>query len=153
MIQRIQTLYLFASLVLIALIFLVPVAELTYGNSQHVIFRITGFYDDVSGSLILPAIPVLILVSVIACLYIISIFLFKRRIIQVRLCVINMVLLAGLVGLYIYHLAFFLKKVPGVDYKPELSFLFPIIALILTYLAFRGIRKDENLVRLAERLR
>ena len=153
MIQRIQTVYLFASLVIIALIFLVPVAELTYGNSQHVIFKITGFYDDVSGSLILAAIPVVILVSVIVCLYIISIFLFKRRIIQARLCVINMVLLAGLVGLYIYHLLYFVKKVPGVEYKPELSFLFPIIAIILTFLAYRGIRKDENLIRLAERLR
>jgi hypothetical protein len=153
MIQRVQTLYLFASLVLAGLIFLVPVAELTYGNNQVVIFRVTGFYDDVSGSLILPAIPVVIIVSVIECLYIISIFLFKRRPIQARLCVINMILLAGIVGLYIYHLAFFMKKVPGVDYKPELSFLFPVIAIILTYLAFRGIRKDEYLVRLSERIR
>lgn len=153
MIQRIQTLYLFASLVLIALIFLFPVAELTYSNDQHVIFKVTGFWDDVSGNQIVPAIPVVILVSIIVCLYVISIFLFKRRIIQARICIVNIVLLTGLVGLYIYHFVFFVKKVPGGDYTPGLSFIFPFIAVILTYLAFRGIRKDELLIRLADRIR
>jgi hypothetical protein len=153
MIQRIQTLYLFASLVLMALVFLLPVAELNYSNNQIVIFRITGFWDQAAGNLILPTIPVVILAAVIVCINIITIFLFKRRITQARLCIVNIVLLIGLIGLYIYHFVFFVRKVPVVEYKTGLSFVFPIIAIILTYLAFRGIRKDELLVRLADRLR
>jgi len=153
MIQRIQTLYLFASLVIIALIFLVPIAHMTYAGEQFVTFRPTGFYDDFAGTLTLSAIPVVILISVILCIYIAIIFLYKKRIIQARLCMINIVLLAGLITLFIYHLVFFMNRVPGVDYSLGLSFIFPPIAIILTFLAFRGIRKDENLVRLADRIR
>jgi hypothetical protein len=153
MIQRIQTIYLFVSLVLIALIFVVPIAHLIYGGEQFITFRPAGFYDDYAGTVNLPTITVVILISVILCVYIISIFLYKRRVIQARLCVINIVLLAGLLAVFIYHLVFFIKRVPGADFSPGLSILFPLIAVILTYLAFRSIRKDELLVKLAERIR
>jgi hypothetical protein len=136
-----------------ALVFLLPVAELHYSNNQLVIFRVTGFWDQAAGNLILPAIPVVILAAVVVCINIIIIFLFKRRVIQARLCIVNIVLLTGLIGLYIYHFVFVIRKIPVVEYKAGLSFVFPVIAIILTYLAFRGIRKDELLVRLADRLR
>jgi len=70
-----------------------------------------------------------------------------------RFCIINIILLAGLIGLYCYHLLFYMKTVQGVDFKIGISFIIPVIAIILTYLAFRGIRKDEYLVRLADRIR
>jgi hypothetical protein len=153
MIQRIQTLYLLVSLGLILLVFFLPVSELISGNNQLVTFRATGFYDEDTGNLILATIPVIIIISVIICFYIISIFLYKRRMIQLRLCILNIILLTGLIGLFCFHLFFYLKTVQGVDFKIGISFIIPVIAIILTYLAFRGIRKDEYLVRLADRIR
>jgi hypothetical protein len=153
MIQRIQTLYLLVSLGLIVLIFFLPVAELISGNNQLVTFKATGFYDNGTGNHIISTVPVVIINSVIICIYFICIFLYKSRMIQIRLCVLNMILLAGLIGLFCFHLLFYLKTVQNVDFKIGISFIIPVIAIIFTYLAFRGIRKDEYLVRLADRIR
>jgi hypothetical protein len=153
MIQRIQTLYLLVALGLVVLIFFLPIAEFIAGNNQLVTFRAAGFYDKGTGNIILATIPVIIMVSVILCLYIICIFLFKRRIVQMRLCVFNIILLFGLIGLFCYHLVFYMKAAQGVDFKIGISFIIPIIAIIITLLAFRGIRKDEYLVKLADRIR
>lgn len=153
MIQRIQTIYLLASLGLIVLLFFFPVAEFFPENSQQVTFNVTGFYDQGSGELILPVIPVIIMISVILCVYVLCIFLFKRRMVQMRLCIVNIILLVGLTGLFSYFFLFYVKTIRGVDFRIGISFLLPVIAIILTYLAFRGIRKDEYLVRLADRIR
>lgn len=153
MIQRIQTLYLLVSLGLIVLIFFLPVAELISGNNQLVTFRAAGFYDEGTGNIILTTFPVVIMISVILLLYFTTIFLFKKRIIQMRLCVLNIILLFGLIGLFCFHLLFYVKTIRGVDFKIGISFILPVISIILTYLAFRGIRKDEYLVRLADRIR
>jgi Domain of unknown function (DUF4293) len=153
MIQRIQTLYLLAALGLIILVFFLPVSEFISGNNQLITFKAIGFYDERTGNLIIATIPVIIIVSVIIFLYIISIFLFKKRMIQMRLCVFNIILLVGLIGLYCYHLVFFIKTDYGTDFKIGISFILPVLSIILTYLALRGIRKDEYLVKLADRIR
>lgn len=153
MIQRIQTLYLFLSLGLIVLIFFVPISEFTIGGNQLVSYKATGFYDEGTGNLILVTIPVIIIGAVIIFFYVISIFLFKKRMLQLRLCVLNIILLAGLIGLICYHLIFYIRTVQADDFKIGFSFIIPVIAIILTYLAFRGIRKDEYLVRLSDRIR
>jgi hypothetical protein len=153
MIQRIQTIYLVVSLVLIALIFFVPIAQLTYNGEQFTTFRATGFYDNVSGTFSIRTISVVILIAAIISLYGISIFLYKKRVLQARICIINIILLIGLLAIFIYHVVFFVQRVPGVNWIPGLSFILPPVAIILTWLAFRGIRKDELLVRLSDRIR
>ncbi len=153
MIQRVQTIYLAVSLLLVVLIFVVPIAQLTYDSQQFITFRTTGFYDNASGTISVQTLSVVILMAVIIFMYGISIFLYKRRVLQGRICIINIILLAGLLAVFIYHLAFFVQRVPGVNWSPGLSFLFPPVAIILTWLAFRGIRKDELLVRLSDRIR
>jgi len=153
MIQRIQTIYLLVSLVLIVLIFVVPIAHLTYNSEQFTTFRAIGFYDNASGTYSVQTLSVAILMAVTISLYVISILLYKRRVIQGRICIINIILLAGLLALFIYYVVFFVQRVPGVTWSPGLSFVFPPIAIILTWLAFRGIRKDELLVKLSDRIR
>lgn len=153
MIQRVQTIYLVVSLVLIALIFFVPIAQLTYNSEQFITFRATGFYDNASATFSVRTLSVVILLAVIISLYGISIFLYKSRVLQARICIINLILLTGLLAISIYHIVFFVQRVPGVNWIPGLSFIFPPIAIILTWLAFRGIRKDELLVKLSDRIR
>jgi hypothetical protein len=153
MIQRVQTIYLIVSLILIVLIFVVPIARLTYDSEQFITFRAIGFYDNASGTYSVQTFSVVILMAVIIFLNGFAIFLYKRRVLQGRICIINIILLAGLLAVFIYHLIFFVQRVPGVNWSPGLSFIFPPIAIILTWLALRGIRKDELLVRLSDRIR
>jgi hypothetical protein len=50
---------------------------------------------------------------------------------------------------YIFHI----KNEIGGTIVYNYPLVFPLIAVILTYLGFRGIRKDELLVRSYERIR
>jgi hypothetical protein len=133
--------------------FFLPVAEILPVNEPPVILKITGFYEAGSGQKILFTVPVVILNGVILFFYVLSIFLYKRRMIQLRLCILNIILLIGLMCLFAYHLFFYVRTLDQVDFKIGLSFILPVIAIILTYFAFHGIRKDEYLVRLADRIR
>jgi len=153
MIQRIQTLYLFSVTWINCIDFFRANFRIYNCGNQLVSYKATGFYDEGTGNLILVTIPVIIIGAVIIFFYVISIFLFKKRMLQLRLCVLNIILLAGLIGLICYHLIFYIRTVQADDFKIGFSFIIPVIAIILTYLAFRGIRKDEYLVRLSDRIR
>ncbi|MBU0763918.1 MAG: DUF4293 domain-containing protein, partial [Bacteroidetes bacterium] len=80
------------------------------------------------------------------------VFLYRKRMLQVRLGIINIVLMAGFYGLgflYMYTLSADMNAI--VHYT--LPDIFPLISIILTIMANRSIRKDERLVRAADRIR
>jgi len=82
----------------------------------------------------------------------VSIFKFKNRKLQIqlnRLCVFLNVLLVG--GIFYYTTM--IEEKTGA--APEYGFaaIFPLIAIILLFMANNGIRKDEKLIRSADRLR
>ncbi|PVX51732.1 uncharacterized protein DUF4293 [Balneicella halophila] len=146
MIQRIQTIYLLAVFVLIVQVFIFPF--LIFFNEQETIefsaLRISnGEY----------LIPLTILYGVILLITLVSIFLFKHRLVQARLTVINMFLLFGSIGLVAYYGWEMSKSLPTHDIKYNFTCLFPILAIIFNFLALKGIQKDEALVRSANRLR
>jgi hypothetical protein len=153
MIQRIQTIYLVISLALVAFIFIVPIAHMAYNSEQFITFRATGFYDNASGTISIQTISLVILISISICLTGVSIFLFRKRVLQSRLCIIIMALLAGLEAVIIYNIIYFIQRIPGVNWSPGLSLIFPPVAIIMTWFAFRGIRRDESIVRESDRLR
>jgi uncharacterized membrane protein YwzB len=87
-----------------------------------------------------------------AILALITIFLYKNRIMQIRFCIYNFVLIIVFYGMC----AFFLWKLTRLsgDYQLQgISFVFPLICLILNYLAIHSIRADETLIRSLNRLR
>ncbi len=152
MIQRTQTLFLLAAAVLLAGMLVLPIAEiLTDGGITY-----TGFskgFEDGSGELIIPTWPLFILVLVTASMLLINIFLFKRRKIQIRICVYAIVFGFGQIGLMYYFWVIVFRQLDVADYWIRLPVVFPALAIILIYLAFRGIRKDEILIRSLERIR
>jgi len=87
-------------------------------------------------------------VGVVAVLAIINIFLYRKRSLQIKISYVMLLLLA-----LAYILYFILNRQPlqfsGIRY----TFIFPFIAAVLIYLAIRGIKKDEKLVRSLDRLR
>jgi lysylphosphatidylglycerol synthetase-like protein (DUF2156 family) len=112
-------------------------------------------YIDVQGnefilktmSLSLPA----ALSSLTALIPAISLFLYRKRILQMRLNIYNSILLATLQGFVIYYM------VSGVEQDMKFVFaiqsVFPVVSLVLSILAIRGILKDELLVRSLNRIR
>ena len=72
--------------------------------------------------------------------------------IQIRLCVVNIVLLVGLEGLMFYYVRAAQSAV-GEAISYSIVFIFPLAAAILIYLALRAIGRDEALVRSLDRLR
>ncbi|MFW6370734.1 MAG: DUF4293 family protein, partial [Bacteroidota bacterium] len=72
---------------------------------------------------------------------------------QMRVVIYAMLLLVGSLGLTYYYLTQTMKQLDAPNYSFELAVTFPLVAIILLYLAFRGIRRDELLVRSINRIR
>ena len=153
MLQRIQTVYLLIIVALTIAILFLPLAVLQSGD-QLFIFDATGISTMATQpELIYPTWGLFALAIVISLLALLTIFLFKKRILQIRLCVFNAFLMLGFYGLF----AFFYwnlgnqKEIFSLSLK--IAFSFPLVSLILDYLAIRNIGADEALVRSLDRLR
>jgi len=152
MIQRVQSVYLFASLCFMISMFFTPISELVYETGEILFFDFTGFIikeaetvTRISNQYSIMAFGILI-----CALNLITIFMYKRRVLQIRLCIYNILLILGILGI-----VFFVNKtIPNIEsVSYRLPIVFPIIAVILQYLAYRGIRKDELMVQALSRLR
>ncbi len=82
----------------------------------------------------------------------IDIWLYKRRALQMRIATFCMILLVAwyiIYGIYCYTFSAEMQA----SWRPHWTAALPFAAFILLYLAFRGILKDEMLVRSLDRLR
>ena len=154
MIQRIQTLYLLVAALLVAALFFVPFAELAGKDGAHYLFNISGINVNGSdGSTSLDnAWPVLVLVCLSLIMVVLSIFLFKNRITQIRISYISISFLFGLKAL-MYYYTWSSNNVPIGGLHSKTYAVLPLIAAIFVFLAIRNIRKDENLVKSIDRIR
>lgn len=152
MVQRIQTVYLLVATILIGSIFAYPIAELLSSEGQLFIFNFNGLSIENEAGLYFLTIPPIILLGTIALIPLVSMFLYKKRIIQMRLNSFNIILMIGYVGLNYYYIQNFSKQLDGVV-SYEIAAIFPFIAAVLTYLAIRAIGKDEALIKSMDRIR
>ncbi len=153
MIQRIQTLYLILADLLLASLLFLPLAELTDKSGTFYHLNASGvFKDGVEGVFVQNNWPILGLISLILATIIFTIFQFRNRSLQIKLGYINILLLIGLMVL-IYFFAWNSSNALGGSYALKLQTSFPLVAAVFTYLAIRGIVKDENLVKSIDRIR
>ena len=157
MIQRIQTVYLLLATVLMSLTLFLPLATIWQSNEEIIVKAFSVDIKSFSFDLPLPLYMGIILTAS-ALLPLVTIFLYKRRLTQIRLCVSEIVLLLGSMGfiaLYCYRLCTLLSEVATGESIFTLGFasLMPVVAIILVVLAIRGIAKDEALVRSLDRIR
>ncbi|MFY9151627.1 MAG: DUF4293 domain-containing protein [Prolixibacteraceae bacterium] len=147
MIQRIQTLYLLVSAILIALLFALPFAEIAKDGVVY-LFNFKGILLD--GVLKENGIAISILIGIILALHGFAMLSFKNRVRQLRVIIFSILLLIGLFGLFFF---FTYYSFSGAEISFKISMVFPIIAIILDYLAIRAIGKDEALIRSIDRIR
>jgi hypothetical protein len=153
--QRIQTFYLFTVTVLSVILLFYPVAGLQNSGDNSIyelsIYGLNQISPDgvslLSGAWVLTAITVLIPV-----LSLLTILLFKKRMVQLRLVIVTIVLLAGYYGLLFIYLWQF-GKVLDAEMYVEVIASFPLISIILEVLALRAIGRDEALVKSLNRIR
>ncbi len=154
MIQRIQTVYLLIVAILIGIFYFLPFASFVIEQDMSMYhLSIKGLIPDAIGSKpLFHALPLIIIMTIVIITSIATIALFKRRMIQIRLSIINIALLLGLQGLMLYFVSVSKHQLGG-HLSFSVIFVFPIISAILTYFAIRRIAKDEALVRSMDRLR
>lgn len=154
MIQRIQSVYFFLSLLAVGIMFFVPLASIV-GYSEVFTLSATGTFNS-KGELLESAWPVTLLIAAEVVFSLVIIFLFKKRNLQMLLGKLNLLILTLLIALVFFY-ADHAKALSGLpnDTLVNYSFacLLPVISIILNYLAIRAIKKDEDLVRAADRLR
>lgn len=128
MIQRIQTVYLFACFVLTGVCMYFEVIAEAHPWALTAIMGLTGVLEFF------------------------GIFLFRRRALQMRVCTFCIILL---LGWYAALVAFSYILGDGLvgEFRPRPWAAIPAINAILLYLAFRGILHDEMLVKSLDRLR
>jgi uncharacterized membrane protein len=100
-----------------------------------------------------PAWWMFVLTATIALLAAVTIFLFKKRVLQVRICIFNAILMVCYYGLFAFTVYLFRQSMSDASFSVKVALSFPLICLILDYLAIRNIGADEVLVRSLDRLR
>ena len=90
------------------------------------------------------------LIGIVVVLHGFAILSYKKRIRQIRVIVFAILLMLGLFGLFFFftHFAF-----SDAQISYQVSMVFPLVAIILDYLAIRAIGKDEALIRSIDRIR
>jgi flagellar biosynthesis protein FlhB len=155
MIQRIQTLYLLTVVILSVITFFSPVASFfNSSNALEYIINYKGVMQIQENASIFKGDTwtLTVLSAIIPIVTLISIFLFKNRILQLRLTFFNMVLMAGWYALLFINI-WFTKSLYQADWTIEFVAAFPLINIILSLLAVRAIGRDEALIKSLNRLR
>lgn len=150
MIQRVQTLYLLAVVILgILLCCFAPVQFLPAEGVEYVLLMPFAKWPLAVISVAIPAIAL------------VNIFLFKHRLVQARINVVNVVLCIGYYALLALYIAFVVRgyetvndvQLAGATWYLNVWSGLPLVCIVLNMMATRRILKDEALVRAADRIR
>ena len=152
MIQRIQSLFLLGAVLLCVILIYVPVYELI-PETVNVSTDNSSLVGPVTTTFTIFNSPILVITNaVIGAFALIAIFLFKNRNLQIRLTNLALVIDCILIGLL-----FFAADTSSSTYHSKVHYLYgsyiPVIMAIFLFVAIRYIKRDENLVRSADRLR
>ena len=162
MIQRRQTVYMLLAAIVSALLFCMPLASFNADGNvmRFTIFGIQNPIETISLSMTYtwPLVALTVLMTIAP---LVTIFLYKKRELQVRLCRIDMLMTIVFIGLvFLYYekdLTKVIAAVEGDEYQLDVAYFFgmalPLLGLVFEILAIRGIKKDIELLKSIDRLR
>lgn len=154
--QRIQTLYLSIAIALCLFMFYITLAEVYIDDVMNV-FDIYGLIGREIGDRIFSTYAIASFNALSIVLSLIVIFLYKRRQLQIKLCQLNLVIQLAMIAVF-----FFMVDAAVSEIKNEFNEVFVeyaggsiviLVPIVFVYLALRAIKKDEALIRSADRLR
>lgn len=147
--QRIQTIHLFLALVLTIICLCFPVATFHIVGDKWCGFVVMTnlMKTNFEGGLDMWVWPMFAVLLLTCPITIFAIFLYKKRMFQAQLCVINIVLILLWMALCAFYVYTYQTKEEVCHIEMALSACFPAISLILYILARRTIIKDEKQVK------
>ncbi len=151
MIQRIQTIYLFLSSVVMSFLFFHHMASIEFSGRMEEVW-LYGIKESGSGEIILHNWTLMALPIVIILIYLLAIFLYQKRELQMRFVVYGIILTIALMGL---GALFVIQRSNAFDgsVKMEYFSIMPLVSMILSILAWRGIRRDYLMLKAVDRIR
>ena len=149
MIQRIQSVYLLAVTILMIVCMCSPVGSII-ANTQEIseLGNLAVTFPDGTKDYAPWALFAILLI--VALLSFGTIFLFKKRMLQIRLTIFSSVMLRGY---YLTLVATIFMLADETSFTPSWSICLPFVGIVLNWLAIRGIGADEALVKAYDRLR
>lgn len=157
MLQRIQTVYLALAAIAGLLVFFFPLGifyDQLQGNYKFFVCAVQSMDPE-------PAIyfarwitlPLILLMLVSLIFSVTTIFLYKKRSVQLRLVAFNVLVNIVFIVLVFFYYVTKIKTLTHIEPSYGIGIVFPLAALVFLIMANRSIRKDEALVRSTERLR
>lgn len=150
MLQRIQTVYLLLASICMVVSLLTHLAIFSF-DGEIVRFEAMGFY--MNQEIIFSTWGLFIIGNISAVLSVIIVFLYNKRMLQIRLAAMNIFIILGYYGLIAFYI---FKRNPELNSVFEnigIGIVMPFVAIVLTYLAIRKIGADEALIRSLNRIR
>lgn len=154
--QRIQTVYLAVAIALCIFLFSLPLAEVIVGEVVNV-FDILGLIGRKAGDRIFSTYAIATLNAVSILLSIVVIFLYKRRQLQIKLTQLNLFVQAAMIAVFFFMVDTAASEIKELGTKVIIEYsggsIVILIPIIFVFLALKAIKKDEALIRSANRLR
>lgn len=150
MIQRKQTLFLLLAFIFTVCCLCMPIGGYNHGlGLEGTMYNLWITESSGAHDMSVWALFAILLITCPICL--VAIFSYRNRLVQSRFCVFNILLI---VGWYIVYTAIILslKKANGMVYFTP-ACVFPLVSVILYFMARKAILADEKLVRDADRIR
>ena len=152
MIQRKQTLYLMAAIILTVMCLSMQIGSFQIAGLE--VARVYNLWYTALGKHHFDTWPLMAILLPTAALGSYTIFLYHNRKTQALFCLLNALLIVG------WYVCYFVvgqmvgdKSWGTVDFRPSWPAVLPAIALILYLMARRAIKADEKLVRSMDRIR
>lgn len=158
MLQRIQSVYLFIALILIILMAFIPFYSLNLTNNGDIfnfgLFISNSFQDTKLESLVASfKIACIIEIVFFVLTNIITIFKFKKRKLQLKLCKFQLFLLLALYLTEAYSMYYIINNYDIISFSNLFNSILLIVPFVLILLASKAIKSDEKLIRAADRIR
>jgi hypothetical protein len=150
-----QSIYLTLIALLSLLLFKGSFLVFSENAGSMIIVTFTGIVRSIDNHgyvIIEKIIPLSVIISLIPVLSLITIFFFKKRTIQLWLSKVLIGLVFTLILVSFVYSYLIITKYSG-QFIPGIKIVLPLFLLILSILALRGIRKDDQLVKSYDRLR
>lgn len=155
MMQRLQSLFLAAIVIASILLFAFPIGTIQENGAGNLILKVSGVYESgINGlvektrSFLLPQINNgLITIFAVA-----SFSVFRNRRLQMLLTGLNAIL-SLLLSLTLIILLYKMNSDYYNSLKISISAFLPVLMILLNILAYKGIKKDDDLVKSLDRLR
>lgn len=148
MIQRKQTLFLLAVSIIAIILFFLPFQKLTFNETVWSVCLMPGCSPDIMNSTIFVPMILNILILILS---IATIFLYRKRVLQYKLA--NLLVLFNMFIVGLFFLLSYIKEGLQGAISFEFGAFLPIISAAFAFLAGHFIKKDEQLVRNADRIR